>query len=297
MNALSVAGLLRKRRNDGNKYDFGYLFCVCGSANYRGAAALAVKSALRSGVGLCCLASTEKVVSSAASKTDECTFLPLEENANGAISCDSLQKILEKSRRATAMLLGPGLTLDDGAVKLVYGIIEGADAPLVLDADALNAVSIDRSVLSKHKKSAVLTPHFGEMARLCKTSVAQISESPEKYASEFSAKYNCTVVLKSHITYIASPEGEAFTYGRPNSGLAKGGSGDVLSGLIASLLAQGYPPPDAARLGVFIHSEAGRILEERLGGHSLLPSDIPAVFPEVFRSLEKGRYAALEKKE
>jgi len=123
MSGLSLASLLRERRSDGNKYDFGYLLCVCGSSLYRGAAALAVKSALRSGVGLCCLASIEKVVSSVAAKLDECTFLPLEENANGSISSDGLQAILEKSRRATAILVGPGLTIDDGAVKLVYGII------------------------------------------------------------------------------------------------------------------------------------------------------------------------------
>lgn len=287
MSELSVTSLLRKRRSDGNKYDFGYLLCVCGSSFYRGASALAVKSALRSGVGLCCLASIEKVVSSVAAKLDECTFLPLRESPNGAISSDGLQAILEKSHRATAVLAGPGLTLDDEAVKLVYGIIECADVPLVLDADALNAVSIDRSVLSKHKKGAVLTPHFGEMARLCKASVAQIAESPEKYASEFASKHDCVVVLKSHTTCIASPEGEVFTCGRPNSGLAKGGSGDVLSGLIASLLAQGYPPLDAARLGVYIHSEAGGMLCESLGERALLPSDLPDAFAEVFRSLEK----------
>ncbi len=281
---LSTPSLLKQRKNNTSKRDFGTLVCVCGSAYYRGAAALSVKAALRSGVGLCCLASTEKVVASVASKVNECTYLPLEENENGAIASFGAYGVIKRCAKASAALIGPGLSLDADTEKLVCDVVLGTDIPLVLDADALNALAKNPEVLLKAGKRCVITPHFGEAARLCGVSYGDVASDPRKYAEKLYDTFGCCVVLKSFNTYIVSEDG-LFVCGAANSGLAKGGSGDVLAGLIAGLAAQGYSLCDASRLGVYIHSEAGKKAADALTGFSVLPSEITDYFSAVFSGL------------
>ena len=282
---LSEKSLLRQRKENGSKRDFGTLLCVCGSSFFRGAASLAVRSALGSGIGLCVLASTEKVIACAASKTDESIYLPLSEDANGAIDKSSVYAILERAEKCSAVLIGPGLSLSQGTEELVFGLIKGSKLPLILDADALNAVSRDPSVLRSAAGRSVVTPHFAEMARLAGVRYGFVAASPEEYAVSFAKEYGSVVVLKSHATYIASPDGKTFVYEKSNSGLSKGGSGDVLSGLIAGLAAQGYDLLSAARFGYYIHSRAAAMAAETKTKYAMLPSDIIDHYPDVYKEI------------
>lgn len=270
-----VLSLIPKRRDDTSKYDYGRLLAVCGSAYYRGAAYLSVAGALRCGVGIATLASIEKVAAAVAPSLPECTFLPLNESENGTVSPTEVRRILEWARRADTLLMGCGLAIDDGTRALVRSIVAEADCRLVLDADALNVLSESPELLKGAKKPPVITPHAGEMARLCKKTRKEVEDAPIVTVLRFAEEYGCTVVLKGHITYVASPDGRLAVNDKTgNPGLARGGSGDVLAGMIAGLCARGLDPFDGARCGVYLHGEAADRCAERLSEETMLPSDI-----------------------
>lgn len=270
-----VFSLIPKRKDNSSKYDYGKIMAVCGSTFYRGAAALSCSGALRCGVGIAILASTEKVVSAVAPTLHECTFIPLTETRNGTISAANCDAILAQAKRCNALLIGCGLAIDNDTKSLVKRLVCEADCQLILDADALNVISECPDVLKRAKMPPVITPHWGEMARLCKTKRDDIAYSPAFAASKFAKQYNCFVVLKSHITYIAHHNGTvAINSETGNSGLAKGGSGDILAGMIASFCAQKMHPFDAAKCGVFLHGAAADKCAERLSKQAMLPSDI-----------------------
>ncbi len=283
-----VFSRLLKREKITSKYDYGTLLAVCGSQYYRGAAMLSASAALRCGTGIVCLASTEKVVSFVANLCPECTFLPLEESENGSISHRSTCDILKKAKRCNTVLLGCGLSLDDDIRYVVQRIVTSSECQFVLDADALNVLSECPELLKETKKTAIITPHFSEMARLSGKSKEEIAKAPEKSALDFASRYNCIVVLKSHITYIATPDGKCFINDKAgNPGLAKGGSGDVLAGMIASFVSQGISPVDSAVCGVYLHGVAADRCAERLSEYAMLPSDVVAELCGIFK--ENGR--------
>ena len=270
----SVFEILKKRGPETNKGDYGLLTAICGSAFYRGAAALAVNAALRSGVGIARLASIEKVVSSVASKINGCIYLPVRENKSGTISVESLPVILAATEKSTAVLVGCGMMNCDDTRKIVVALVEQCKCPMVLDADALNSLADDPSILRKSVTCPSITPHVGEMSRLCGKSISEIKEYPEKTALEFSKNNNCITILKDSTTFVTSPDGKLSVNTEKNAGLAKGGSGDVLAGMVASLLAQGYPAYDAARCAVKLHSAASLRCAERLSEYGMQPDDI-----------------------
>ena len=268
LNIHEILSLIPERKTDSSKHDYGKLLAVTGSTYYRGAAYLSCAGALRSGVGICTLASIEKVVSAVAASLPECTFLPLSETPNGTVSHTASGHITELSKRYSALLIGCGLSIDDSTRELVKDIL-----------------SENLDILKHAKKPPVITPHFNEMARLCQTDRNSIAERPMDYALSFARANNCTVVLKSHVTYICTPDGQiAINDGAGNSGLAKGGSGDVLAGMIASFCAQGLSPFNASKCGVYLHGKAADLCAERLSKQAMLPSDIlvdlATVFPE-----------------
>ncbi len=270
-----------------HKGDFGILTVLAGSRFYRGAAALAVKAALRSGAGIVRLASVEPVIASVAAKIDEAVYLPLETGRSGGIASEGVsEKIF--SMHSDAILAGCGMTDSSDTEEVVRRLLKLADCPLVLDADALNALKSDPSILREAALPPVITPHIGEMARLTGRDPAGIASDRETIALEFAARFDCVVVLKDYETVIASPEGKILRCGIPNSGLAKGGSGDVLAGIIASLVCQGYEPFRAARAGVIIHSLAGQAVRRTKTERAMLPSDLPEALPLVFGSLKKS---------
>lgn len=280
-----VKTLLPKREKSANKGTFGTLTVVGGSEKYRGAPILACEAALRSGVGICRLASIEKVIQSAASRRPEIVFQPIDESINGAISADSFILKMKNIEKSSSLLVGIGMTDCFDTEAVVSALLSNYENSLIIDADGLNSIKTCPEKLRSAKKMPIITPHVGEMSRLTKLSIAEIKENRERIALDFSKKYNCVTVLKDSITVIASPEGKCMTLDRENSALSKGGSGDVLSGIIASLSAQGLAPYDAALSGAIIHSEAGLMASSVMAEESVLPSDVITCLSAVFKEL------------
>lgn len=280
-----VKPLLPKRENSANKGTFGTLTVVGGSEKYRGAPILSCEAALRSGVGICRLCSTEKVIQSAASRRPEIIFQPIDENINGAISADSFISQMKHIAKSSSVLVGIGMTDCFDTEAVVSALLSNYESTLIIDADGLNSIKTCPEKLRSAKKTPIITPHVGEMSRLTKLSISEIKESRERAALDFSKKYNCVTVLKDSVTVIASPEGKCMTLDRENSALSKGGSGDVLSGVIASFSAQGLAPYDAALCGVVIHSEAGFAASNLMAPESVLPSDVITCLSAVFKEL------------
>lgn len=277
MNTVLTADAIKERlkRLDKkcNKGTSGTLNAVVGSERFRGAADLAVGAALRTGCGIVRLISVEKVISLAAVRHPSAVFLPVKENGDGMIAECARADIAETSKRATAFLVGPGLgqCADTAAV---VSAVAAFSPKTVIDADALNIISQAPELLSAFKKPFIMTPHVGEMSRLTGLSVTEIKNDPASVASEFSRAYGCVTVLKDHVTYISAENGDIYESRLGNEGLAKGGSGDVLSGLIAGFLAGGASAEDAAVIGVTLHGlSADRCSAER-GKRGMLPSEL-----------------------
>lgn len=280
-----LARRLPSRDPLGNKGTFGTLSVVTGSALFRGAASLCSEAALRCGVGVLRLASVEKVVSAVASRLPEAVFLPLEENASGGISGEDFARKLPALASSKALLLGPGLTDSPDTAWVVEEAVKKTACPLLLDADALNVLKGNSLLLREAALPPVITPHVGEMARLCGKKIEEIKADRREVALRYAKEWHCTVVLKDAVTAIASFDGRFFLLDSPNSGLSKGGSGDVLSGMAAAFLCEGKEGFEAAECAVLLHSLAGRAAAERLTESAMLPSDLLAEIPGVFASL------------
>ncbi len=284
----ALASRLKQKDNSANKGTNGTLTVAAGSELYRGAAALASSAALRCGVGIVRLVSVEKVISSAAARLPECVFLPTE-SENGAMSYRDFARKMPAFSKSRAVLAGCGMTDCTDTGNIIAELIKYGGYQLIIDADGLNSIKNRPELLKSAALPPVITPHIGEMARLTGVSADAIKSDREKTAAEFSRKYNCITVLKDCKTVISSPEGKLFVCDRPNAGLAKGGSGDVLSGIISSFAAQGYDAFDAAVCGTALHSLAAESAREKLTEYSMLPSDIVAEIPGVFARIGKTR--------
>ena len=263
---------LKPRLPETSKRDYGKLACVCGSTHYRGAATLAVSAALRSGVGLVQLCSIPDVIAACAAGNPAATLLPLPETPSGAISAESARTVCAALRTADACLVGCGLGRSRDACDLVARLVLYAPCQLVLDADALYAISRSRELLHKAKLPPILTPHIGEFARLFGTTVAEI-DNRSAATLTLARDTESIVVLKGHTTYIAAPDGRLRSCTVGNAGMAKGGSGDLLAGLIGGLAAQGYDPFFAACAGVLLAGTAGDLCAARLGMTGMVPGD------------------------
>ena len=196
---------------------------------------------------------------------------------------------MKPTKKSTAVLAGCGMTDCTDTKEIVTSLICDSDVPLVLDADALNAISHCPEILCTSKAPIIITPHIGEMSRLCGRSCDEIKSDRIGGAVEFAKKYNVTVVLKDYVTVISSPSGETYIHDCRNSGMSKGGSGDVLSGMIASLAAQGIDIFDSARIGVVIHSMAGKIAAMKYTEVSMLPSDVINCISDVFAEMSDNK--------
>ena len=258
------------RARDSHKGTFGSVLAVAGSAFYRGAALLAAEGALRTGAGIVTLASVEPVVSAAVTRLPECCLCPCKEGAQGGIAPENVP--LLRRQKATVLLLGPGLggTAQSAARAaetrtLVQQLLPGFAGAAVLDADGLNAAA---QLLAEGKPfphpagELVVTPHPGEMARLTGLSAAELAADREGIALRYAKAWNAVVVLKGARTVVASP------------GLARGGSGDVLAGMLAALLACGLPAYEAAACAVYLHGAAADRTAVKRGEYGMLPHDI-----------------------
>ena len=271
-----------RRPRDSHKGTFGSVLAVAGSAFYRGAALLAAEGALRTGAGIVTLASVEPVVSAAAARLPECCLCLCRAGAEGGISPENVP--LLRRQKATVLLLGPGLggTAQSAAREaetqaLVQQLLPGFAGSAVLDADALNALAAGK-YRGDLPANTILTPHPGEAARLLGLTVPEVQADREGAAVSLAKKYHCVVVLKGHHTLVAAPDGTVWRNETGNAGLAKGGSGDILAGLTAGLLAaglkQGRTPEDAAVCAVWLHGAAADRCAKRRSMTAMLPGDL-----------------------
>ena len=272
------------RPDNANKGTMGTLLSICGSFGMAGAAILAGKSALRCGVGLEKLAIPKSIYPIAAGSILESVFLPLSETSDGKISRTNIPSLLLEAKKSPAVLLGCGLSVCDDTKALVKSFVENCTVPMVLDADALNCIADNPEILKKRKSDIIITPHPGEMGRLCGITAKEVNADRVDVALSFAKKYGVITVLKGSGTIIASPNGQALLNTTGNSGMATGGSGDVLAGMTAGLLAQGKSAFDCAAAAVYLHGLAGDFAAEKLGKISMLPSDIIDYIAQAFKS-------------
>lgn len=273
------------RPDDSNKGTLGSLLCICGSYGMAGAAIMAGKAALRCGIGLLKIAVPKSIYPVCATNILESVYYPLEETSNGVISSKNADFLLEMCEKSSAVVIGCGLSVCDDTKNLVQSVITNCEKPLVIDADALNCICNKPEILKNLKAPAIITPHPGEMARLLHSTPKTVNSSRENTAIDFAKKFGVVTVLKGAGTIIASPDGEVYINHTGNSGMATGGSGDVLSGIIGSLLAQGASPINAAAAGVFLHGTIGDLAAEKLGKISMLPTDMIDMIPTAYLKL------------
>lgn len=273
------------RPDDSNKGTLGSLLCICGSYGMAGAAIMAGKAALRCGIGLLKIAVPKSIYPVCATNILESVYYPLEETSNGVISSKNTDFLLEMCEKSSAVVIGCGLSVCDDTKNLVQSVITNCEKPLVIDADALNCICNKPEILKNLKAPAIITPHPGEMARLLHSTPKTVNSNRENTAIDFAKKFGVVTVLKGAGTIIASPDGEVYINHTGNSGMATGGSGDVLSGIIGSLLAQGAAPINAAAAGVFLHGTIGDLAAEKLGKISMLPTDMIELLPIAYQKL------------
>ena len=276
---------LPTRPDDANKGTMGTLLNISGSYSMAGACILSSLSALRSGVGLQKIALPQSIYPTVATNVYEAVFLPLKDSNSGTVDSSSLDFLLDNAKRADSVLLGCGLGLSDDTISFVRDFVGACTVPLLIDADGINALSMNIDVLKKSKADVVLTPHPKEMSRLCSLSVEEIQADRAGIASSFAKEYNAVVVLKGKDTVVTDGE-RVYVNPTGNSGMAKGGSGDVLSGIIASLMAQGVKNFEAACVGVYIHGLAGDLASAKLTKTAMLPRDIIEYLPHAFQAVE-----------
>jgi NAD(P)H-hydrate epimerase len=288
LNQEAICPLMQRRDRQAHKGHFGHCLIVAGSTGKTGAAALTANSALRAGSGLVTLAVAESLHRILEIKTTEVMTVPLPDANSGYLTSSAFPAIEKLLEGKDVLALGPGLDRHLGTTSLVRTIIESVSLPMVIDADGLNALAEDITVLRRKKSdTVVLTPHPGEMARLLGTSIPDVEAIRISVAQEFARDFGIYLVLKGARTIIASPAGTAAINGSGNPGMATGGMGDVLTGIIASLLGQGYCAWDACRLGVFIHGYAGDMVAEEKGEIGIFASDVQEKLPYASNRLLK----------
>ncbi len=274
-NHMEVKRLFPHRRITAHKNTFGHVLCICGSRTMAGAPVLAASAALRSGVGLVTLAFPESLYNVVSHKLTEALLMPLAENEDGTLSASGLKQLLASLEKYDAIVIGCGMGVNEDTKAVLCGIIENAEVPVVVDADGLNILSKDLSVLSRAKSNIVLTPHIGEMQRLCKLEKNKILSNKVRIAYHFSKEHGIHLVLKGANTVVSAPDSKkVYINNTGNTGLSKGGSGDVLAGIIGGFIAQGFKLNDALVAAVFVHGYTGDIVSERMSKSGMLPSDV-----------------------
>jgi len=266
--------ILPRRKPSNHKGDFGHVLVVAGSPQYTGAAHLCGEGALRSGAGLVTLAVPKSLRPVYQIKGTEYMTLGFPETDTGTLGFEAYEGIMEFAEKVDVIALGPGLTTHPDTMKLIKKIISTSDKPLVIDADGINAIADELLVLRKAKAPLILTPHPGEMARLLHTSVKSIQSDKWKITKELADKYGLTIVLKGFRSIIAGTGKKIYINSTGNPGMASGGMGDVLTGIIAGFVAQGLKPIDSAKLGVYIHGLAGDLAMQDLCARNIISTDL-----------------------
>ena len=266
------------------KNNFGHVFVLAGSSSMFGAAALTSLAAMRSGAGLVTLGIAKSLNLIAQKKVSNVVMtLPLKETKDGSISFAAYGQIKKFISKCNVVAIGPGLSTNLSTQKLVLKLISEINIPIVIDADGLNALVGHLDVLKKTKGVKILTPHPGELARLLKVKKEVIESNRKSIAISFSKKYQCIVLLKGNRTVVASAEGKVYINTSGNAGMATAGSGDVLTGMIAALFAQGLSGFEAAKLGAYLHGVVGDLAAKEKTKVSLIASDLIDFIPKALK--------------
>jgi hydroxyethylthiazole kinase-like uncharacterized protein yjeF len=274
-----------KRKPSGNKKDFGHVFVIAGSSGYTGAAYLASQAAMLSGSGLVTLAIGRSLYPIMATKLTEVMVRPFFETKDFSLSLLAEKEILNLCQNCDCIAIGPGISQNKETQSLVNSLICKIEKPIVLDADGLNAIAGHLEVLKKAQIPMVLTPHPGEMARLTGKDVQEVQNNRKDIALSFAHQYNIVLILKGHETIVARPNGDYYINETGNVGMASGGTGDCLTGMIASFIGQGLESFDAAMIGVYFHGLAGDMAVKEKGILSLIATDLLNKLPEVLKKL------------
>lgn len=272
-----VLSILPDRELFSHKGNFGKILLLCGSVGFTGSAALSALGALRSGAGMVFLGVPQSIYAIEAVKLTEAIVFPLPDKC-GKLCAEAIPEILERLPKLDAMLIGPGLGKSAGIFQVVKAVAEHFEGPLVIDADGINVLSQHKDILRGRKAATILTPHDGEFARLGGEIGVDRAASAEKMARDL----GCVVLLKGHATVVTDGD-ITYVNHTGNPGMAVGGSGDVLSGIIVSLLGQGIEPLKAAACGAWLHGAAGDLCAERLGQYAMLPSDLVEALPRLLK--------------
>ena len=274
---IDVLENLPNRDVNGHKGDFGRVLLLCGSRGYTGAAALAAMGALRCGAGLVYLGVPESIYAIEAIKLTEPIVFPLPED-DGRLSEQALDKIIQMLPSMDAILIGPGLGQSDGVFSVVKSVLDQYTGPIVIDADGINVLAGHIDLLRGRTAPTILTPHEGEFARI----TGQACNDRVTEAMDFAANHQVILLLKGNRTVITDGK-TCYVNHTGNPGMAVGGSGDVLAGMIVALLGQGVKPLLAAACGAWLHGAAGDICEKEIGQYGMLPTDMLKVLPRLLK--------------
>lgn len=277
LNHGDVLSILPDRDPWGHKGTFGKILLLCGSRGFTGAAYLAAMGALRSGAGLTFLGVPESIYAIEAVKLNEPVVFPLPDE-DGRLSADAIPEILKRLPDMDAVLVGPGLGQSEGTFEVVRSVLENAACPVVLDADGINVMALHKDILRGRRSPTILTPHDGEFARLAGAVGLDRMASAKALARDL----GCIILLKGHRTCITDGE-SCYENHTGNPGMAVGGSGDVLAGIIVSLLGQHIAPLEAAAVGAWLHGAAGDICAREIGQYGMLPTEMLSVLPRLLK--------------
>ncbi len=269
-----VRSLIPERKADGHKGTFGTLHCVCGSYGMIGAAEFAARAAMKSGVGLVKMSVSDGVYKLLAARLPEPVYNVCTLQDQVQLDLTSVRPILKASSKADALLFGCGSGSDNIVVGLLQNLIDKVDIPMIIDADGINALAKNIDILRNAKCDIILTPHYGEMARLCGVSVGDVISNRFQYGQRIATEYGVTLVLKGAQTLVFAPDGQIYVNLTGNDGMATAGSGDMLAGIISSFVCQGVPSYEAALAGVFIHALCGDITASNMTAYSMTVSDM-----------------------
>lgn len=287
MEPSSGQALLKPRDPLSNKGNYGRLLCFCGSEGMAGAAVMSAKAAVRCGAGIVDVALPRTIYPIVASQVVEPVFTLLDDGPGDKMLSSGLSALKNAMAKASACLLGCGLGQNEDLKQTVFELIANSQIPLIIDADGINLLAENINVLKAVRVPVVLTPHPGEMARLMKSTVEDVQAHRLEYAGNFASQYNVILVLKGAGTIVAEPNGMVHLNSTGNAGMAKGGSGDVLAGMIASFVAQGIEPAKAAAGAVYLHGAAGDRCAKELSQCAMLPTDMIDMLPRLFLELER----------
>ncbi len=275
---------IKPRPYNSHKGSMGSLFSICGSYGMAGAQILSLNASLRSGIGLLRTAVVDSIYGIVAQTAPEAVYIPLKGSAKGTFSFSDIEKITENTEKSNAVLIGCGLGVNEDTEQIVKHLVKSSNKPMVIDADGINCISKHIHLLKDKSCNIILTPHPGEMSRLTGLSVKEVEDNRQKVAENFSREYSVITVLKGADTIVTDGKNTFISY-VGNPGMATGGSGDVLAGVIGSILAQGYTPLESACIGVFAQGKAGDYAKADLGEISMLPRDIIDYLPRVFKEV------------